>query len=254
MDELEVVDSGNAEFFNNWLAEKFSTHGLVGLVQTKGLDCSYTELRRALDAAGIDHGLPKVYNTGLGRHIDRIFEMACGGATAAEIAAALGANVKTVQRFCARHQIELPRRLLLADLADDIMAMVERGSSVTEIAAEVGFSVTAVRNFLAANGVRLEDKYHKGYCISHNGYKLVPAPEGHPNADSKGYVREHRLVMEKKLGRYLEPHEVVHHKDGDKLNNDPENLELTTLAEHTGEHARAGDTGWAAYHAKRRMI
>ena len=34
----------------------------------------------------------------------------------------------------------------------------------------------------------------------------------------------HRWVAEKKLGRELRPGEVVHHKDRDKSNNDPDNL------------------------------
>ncbi len=39
-----------------------------------------------------------------------------------------------------------------------------------------------------------------------------------------GRVLEHRLVAAKKLGRHLLPSEVVHHEDGNSLNNDPENL------------------------------
>ena len=47
---------------------------------------------------------------------------------------------------------------------------------------------------------------------------------------------EHRYIMEQYLGRELTRSEVVHHKDGDKANNDIENLELTTLSEHTRRH------------------
>jgi hypothetical protein len=248
-----MVDGEGAEFFNNWLVEKFSVLGLVRLVQTKGLECSYTELRKALDESGVDHGLPDVYNTGLGRHIDRIFEMACNEVPAAEIAAAVGAKTKTLQRYCARHAIDLPRPILLADLDDEIRSLAEQGAGTPEIADQLGFSPTAVRQYCRVNSIGVGDNYHRGFAVTHGGYRMVKAPDDHPYADSKGYVREHRLVMERHLGRYLFPGEVVHHKDGDKLNNDLNNLELTTLAEHTGEHARAGDCGWAAYH-KRKMI
>jgi len=55
-----------------------------------------------------------------------------------------------------------------------------------------------------------------------NGYVFVYTPD-HPNA-RRNRIQEHRLVMEKELGRYLEPNEIVHHLDGDRQNNAPENL------------------------------
>ena len=51
-------------------------------------------------------------------------------------------------------------------------------------------------------------------------------------AMKSGYVKEHRYVMAKKIGRCLFPEEMVHHKDGNKTNNIPSNLELVTKYTH----------------------
>ena len=48
--------------------------------------------------------------------------------------------------------------------------------------------------------------------------------------------REHRIVMERHIGRRLEPWELVHHKDQNPGNNDIENLEIREFGEHTAEH------------------
>jgi len=53
----------------------------------------------------------------------------------------------------------------------------------------------------------------------------------------KKYVYLHRAVKEKELGRYLKPEEQVDHKDGDKTNNAPSNLEVKDLGPHQKSHA-----------------
>lgn len=80
---------------------------------------------------------------------------------------------------------------------------------------------------LRGRGAPLERNgfWNGGRSIDKSGYILVKSPK-HPMATKTGYVREHRLVMEKILGRYLTETEVVHHKDDDPSNNDPSNLLL----------------------------
>ena len=70
-------------------------------------------------------------------------------------------------------------------------------------------------------------------------YKWV---ENHPFAVKRkgkktgpGHVMEHRLEMEKKIGRYLTPNEEVHHINGIKDDNRIENLELVTKKTHFGK-------------------
>jgi hypothetical protein len=81
-----------------------------------------------------------------------------------------------------------------------------------------------------------ESSNWKGGVSMCGGYRLLYAPD-HPNCNVNNYVFEHRLVMEEVLGRYLTAEEVVHHIDGVKSNNAPENLMLfPNNAAHTRWH------------------
>ena len=87
-------------------------------------------------------------------------------------------------------------------------------------------------------------RWNGGRRVHETGYVLIFAPD-HPSlaGTKRIYVAEHRLVMEKKLGRLLESWERVHHINGVRHDNDPGNLELWKL-----KSAHPGGIREADYH------
>lgn len=84
--------------------------------------------------------------------------------------------------------------------------------------------------------LRARPNWGSGKTIDGNGYRRIRA-FGEPGADVNGFILEHRLVMAQAIGRPLLPTETVHHRNGDKLDNRIENLEL-----------------WASQHARGQAI
>ena len=90
-------------------------------------------------------------------------------------------------------------------------------------------------------------------ALTVDGYVEVYAP-GHPRA-IRSYIKEHILVMEEALCRYILPTEVIHHIDNDKTNNHPSNLMLfTSNGEHIMYHTKlrafdaCGNYNWIKCH------
>jgi hypothetical protein len=129
------------------------------------------------------------------------------------------------------------------EVEDRLRVLAYSGVGTAYAARELGLDRSTVQEHAKRLGLVFQNNYHVGFITTWNGYRMLSVPD-HPRADARGYVREHVLVAEKVLERYLDEHEIVHHKDGNKTNNEPENLEVMTLSSHASLHAQAGDTGW----------
>lgn len=79
--------------------------------------------------------------------------------------------------------------------------------------------------------------YKGGHTTIYGGYVWEFCP-GHPLQNNWGFVAQHRLVGETILGRPLQHGEVVHHRDENRTNNHPDNLEVMTQREHRAHHGR----------------
>ena len=73
-------------------------------------------------------------------------------------------------------------------------------------------------------GKKFEPKSIGSYYVNNNGYVETWIGKHTLPDRAGGYYREHRLVSEIKLGRFLSEKEIVHHIDANKINNVPDNL------------------------------
>jgi transposase len=140
----------------------------------------------------------------------------------------------------------------------------EENRSASEVAKLLGCTSTTIKNYLKKYNMRVKSssevmsgrvlkQEHRDKVVK----TLKSGLKGSSNPNWKGgrswrgrnkessyiiirvdgkYVPEHRYVMEKHLGRKLTTQEEVHHRNGNKHNNDISNLVILTKSEHAHMH------------------
>lgn len=152
----------------------------------------------------------------------------------------------------------------------NLRALYESGKSLPEIERVTGIARSTVRCRLLKDGVKLRTRAEGVRLFPDHGKHLIGkkrhvSPEtravmsasrqrwANDNAKgtskkASGYVvftrgenkhrGEHDVMMERRIGRRLKPNEIVHHIDGNRSNNDEDNLALMTRAAHARLHRR----------------
>lgn len=162
--------------------------------------------------------------------------------------------------FCAwRRSKGIPRttKFYWGEHPEEAIALYNSGLSLKDCVLSFGERIEADEHFrrwlhkkgVPLRGVGLRGEKHnswRGGVKMSKGYRMVQHPNGSLDKNNRRvYILEHRLVMEQSLGRPLLKTEVVHHKNGNILDNRIENLGIyTTNADHLRDTLKGRVPNW----------
>ena len=178
------------------------------------------------------------------------------GCSDLEISREADCSVATVCRWRQRHGLQPNTKIakLTKKEQDALVVLMCEGHTLQEIAEQTGIFVETIRKLAKRRGIsyvrstkRTPAQEVQG-TLGYGGYVELRVRRDGPYGNlvkhggkETGYAALHRMRMQDKLGRPLEPGEIVHHIDGDIYNNSPANLEIVASGkEHLALHQETG--------------